>query len=141
MKLEGTAMVTAPIEEPRMISEEDRSFFVKLGERIAALRVQQGLTQTQLAKRLEVSQKSVNAFEHGERRLPVSLLPELALALGVSIEDLVAGNTATRAGKRGPLSKIDQQMELIRRLPRARQKFVIDMLDGVLGSIERANGA
>lgn len=133
-------MVRAPIEEPRMISDEDRSFFVKLGQRIAALRTQQGLTQTQLAKKLEVSQKSVNAFEHGQRRLPVSLLPELALALGVSIEDLIAGNTTTRSGRRGPISKIDQQMEQIRRLPRARQKFVIDMLEGVLGNMERANG-
>lgn len=139
MKREEHVNVLARSEKPGMISDEERSFFVRLGKRIAELRNRQALTQTQLAEMLEVSQKSINAFEHGVRRLPVSLLPELAGALDVSIEELIAGTAARKSRKRGPLSKIDQQMDQIRRLPRARQKLVMDMLDGVLAHADRAS--
>ena len=38
------------------ISQEERAFFIAFGERLAALRKAQGLTQVQLAERLDVSQ-------------------------------------------------------------------------------------
>jgi transcriptional regulator with XRE-family HTH domain len=119
-----------------MISDEQRTFFIRLGKRIASLRNQHGLTQTRLAEILGVSQKSVNAFEHGNRRVPVSMLPLLANALGVSIEDLLSDGP-TRHAKRGPASKLERQIELIRHLPRAKQKFVTDFLDNVLGSADQ----
>lgn len=141
MKLEDRGNVLALATRPDVISDDDRRYFLRLGKRIAELRNRQALTQTQLAEVLEVSQKSINAFEHGVRRLPVSLLPPLAQALDVSIEELVADDAPRKAGKRGPLSKIEQQMDLIRRLPRARQKIIIDMLDGVLSHAERASNS
>lgn len=141
MKQEDRGNVLALSTESGVISDDDRSYFLRLGKRIAQLRNRQALTQTQLAEVLEVSQKSINAFEHGVRRLPVSLLPPLAQALDVSIEDLVADGAPRKTGKRGPLSKIEQQMDLIRRLPRARQKIIIDMLDGVLSHAERASNS
>ena len=125
-----------------MISDDERRFFMKLGKRMAELRNRQAFTQTQLAEKLDLSQGAVNAFEHGTRRVPVSLLPDLAQALDVSVEELVASGAVPRkAAKRGPISKIEQQMELIRRLPRAKQKLIIDMLDGVLGQPDRASNA
>lgn len=127
-----------------MISDDQRSFFIELGKRIAELRQRHALTQTRLAEVLEVSQPTINAFEHGSRRVPVSLLPELAAALDVSIEELISGTSGTmsrRIGKRGPTSKLERQMELIRRLPRARQKIIIDMLDGVLSHADRASNS
>jgi hypothetical protein len=41
------------------------------------------------------------------------------------------------AGKRGPASRLQQQMERIQRLPRAQQRFVMQMLDTVLQQAAR----
>ena len=141
MKREERDTVLALSESPGMISDDDRGFFVKLGKRIAELRRRKALTQTKLAEELDVSQKTVNAFEHGTRRVPVSLLPALAEKLDVTIEEIVSGVGAAprKLGKRGPRSRIEEQMELIRSLPRSKQKFVIDMIDTVLAQADRAS--
>jgi transcriptional regulator with XRE-family HTH domain len=39
-----------------------------------------GITQTQLAERLGVSQQTIEAYESGKRRIQVAALPELAPA-------------------------------------------------------------
>ena len=57
-------------------------------------------------------------------------MPPLARFLGLSLDELV-GETA-QARKRGPTSKLQQQLEQISQLPRAKQRFVIEMLDTVL---------
>jgi hypothetical protein len=56
----------------------------------------------------------------------------LANALGISIEELIAEETQTTKGKRGPSSKLQQQLEQISQLPKTKQRFVMDMLDTVL---------
>ncbi len=83
-----------------------------------------------LAATLVNSQQTMNAYEVGRRRVPVSMLPVLARMLGVSVEELI-GEEA-KASKRGPSPKIQQQLERIAQLPRARQQIVMQMLDGVL---------
>ena len=51
------------------------------------------ITQAQLAEMLgSISQPTMNAYESGYRRMPLSTLQALARALGVSIEDLLGEN-------------------------------------------------
>lgn len=113
------------------ITQDERQFFVALGGRVAALRKEAHMTQVQLAETLGVAQSTFNAYELGQRRVPVSALPMLAKALSVDLETLL-GETGKRAGKRGPAPKYQHQLERIAQLPRARQQIVMDMLDGVL---------
>jgi hypothetical protein len=70
----------------------------------------------------------MNANEMGHGRVPVSALLILAQALAVSVEDLIGTTPAATAKKRGPAPKLQQQMERIAKLPKTKQKFVIDML-------------
>jgi transcriptional regulator with XRE-family HTH domain len=105
-------------------------FLRELGERITRLRKEQGLTQAQLAELLGISQQLVGFYERGVRRIPVDLLPKAAQMLGVSVEDFLGSKTGN--GKRGPTPKLQQQLERISRLPRAKQRLVMEMLDGVL---------
>ena len=49
--------------------------------RIATLRKDQGMTQAQLADRLELTQQMIASYEVGRRRVPVSRLPQIAGAL------------------------------------------------------------
>lgn len=51
------------------------------------LRIEAGLTQTQLAARIEKDQTLVSKFESGERRLDVLEIREICLALGITFEE------------------------------------------------------
>jgi helix-turn-helix protein len=82
-----------------------------------------------------VSQQTVNAYELGHRRMGISALPRLARLLGVSIEELI-GEPA-KPGKRGPAPLLQQKIERLARLPKAKQKIVMEMLDGVLAQASR----
>lgn len=114
------------------MTQEEKGFFVALGRRIAALRKETGLTQTQLGEALGISQQHMASFEAGRRRVPVSALPLLSRALGVTIEDLLGDATPLATKKRGPAPKLQRQLERVSRLPRAQQRFVSDFLDTVL---------
>lgn len=116
----------------RSISEEEAEFFKSLGQRIAQARKDAGLTQQQLADAVEISQPMLGSYEIGRRRLPASLLPPLAKALKVSVEQLL-GEQPT-SNKRGPAPKLQRQIDQVSRLPRSRQKLVTDFLDTVLQS-------
>lgn len=62
-----------------------------------------------MAETLGVSQQTINSYEVGRRRVPVSALRTLARALGVSLEELL-GEEASAARKRGPAPKLQQQI-------------------------------
>ena len=120
------------MEHPIMaISQDEREFFAALGSRIAQQRKEQNITQVQLAETLGISQPTMNAYESGYRRMPVSTLPVLARALGVSLEDLL-GETNATTKKRGPAPKLAQHMERISQLPKPKQRFVMQVIESVL---------
>jgi len=108
----------------------DQDFFIRLGERITQIRKERGMTQVELASLLNVRQQALASYEVGRRRLPTSMLPEVAKVLGVEVEELLGGKNGN--GKRGPTPKLQQQVEQITRLPRAKQRFVSELLNTVL---------
>lgn len=79
-----------------------------------------------------LTQQTVQAYEVGRRRIQVSALPVVARALSVSLEELPGEGKPAARSKRGPTPKWEQQIEAISKLPRARQRFVSEMLDTVL---------
>jgi len=113
-----------------LMKTSETDFFNALGKRIAVLRKQQGYTQLQLADLLKLKQYVIASYETGRRRPSAALIPELAGALGVSIEELIGLDGAKR--KPGPTPKLQQQIEQLQRLPKPRQKFVSEFLDTVL---------
>ncbi len=118
---------------PMTISTEERAFFVALGERIASLRKAQSVTQVQLAEALGVSQQTLQSYEVGRRRIPVSALPTVAHTLSVSLDVLFGDEPSARArSKRGPASRLAQQFDAVSLLPKAKQLFVSQMIDTVL---------
>jgi transcriptional regulator with XRE-family HTH domain len=118
------------------MTHDEKVFFQQLGARIAALRKEQSMTQVQLAEILGLTQQMIASYEVGRRRVPVSLLPQIAETLTVSLEELI-GKKDVQPAKRGPAPKLQQQIERIQRLPRAKQRFVIEMLDTVLAQASR----
>jgi transcriptional regulator with XRE-family HTH domain len=112
------------------MTHDEKSFFKTFGKKIAELRKEQGLTQSQLAELLGLTQQQVGHFEVARRRVPGSMLPTLARTLGTSVEELLGEDK--KPGKRGPAPKLQRHLERIQQLPKARQRFVLEMLDTAL---------
>lgn len=89
-----------------------------------------------VGQQLGIAQQTLAHYEGGRLRLPVSLLPELTRTLGLSADELV-GQSTTRHSRRGPTSKLQQQIEAISQLPKARQRFVSEILDTVLAQTQQ----
>jgi len=114
------------------MNDKDVTFFKTLGARVAKARKDQGLTQQELADYLGIAQETLAHYEVGRTRFPVSMLPKLADKLNLSLDEML-GREATHApGKRGPVSRLQQQVDAISQLPKAKQRFVIEMLETVL---------
>lgn len=64
---------------------------IKIGKFIAALRKEQGLTQEALGQKLGVTNKTVSRWENGNYMPDIELLVPLGEALGVSANELLAG--------------------------------------------------
>ena len=62
-----------------------------LGKRIAALRHEKGLKQEELAQMLCVTAQAISKWENDQTCPDISLLPQLARILGVSIDELLSG--------------------------------------------------
>ena len=72
---------------------KENEFMAALGKSISVLRKKNGYTQEELAKKLGISAQAVSKWENDLSCPDIMLLPELAKALGVSIDELLSGNT------------------------------------------------
>jgi transcriptional regulator with XRE-family HTH domain len=115
------------------MTPEDKLLYQELGKRIAHSRKELGLTQTQVAEQLSMSQQTLAHYEVGRLRIAIATLVPLADILNCTVDELLNGREATKInGKRGPASKLEKQMEQVQLLPRTKQQFVMEMLDTVI---------
>jgi transcriptional regulator with XRE-family HTH domain len=109
-----------------------------LGERIAEARRVAGLSQIQLADKLETTQRVVSYWE----REPVALKPDqltaLADALGTSADFLLGRETSTGRGK-GPAGKARRVFEAVSKLPRKQQEKIFDVIEPFISSHSKAS--
>lgn len=115
-----------------VVTPDEKVFYQTLGQRIATLRKEQGITQVQLAEALGIAQQTLAHYEVGRLRVAAGTLPTLAKVLSVTIEELLGEESKLGKGKRGPAPKLQQQLEQIAQLPKAKQRFVMEMLDTVI---------
>ena len=119
------------------MATKDSAFFKALGERIAAARKERGLTQQQLADQLGIAQQTFAHYEGARARIAADLLPPLAELLDLSLDELLMGQPTVRLpGKRGPASRLEQQLDAIARLPKAKQKVVAEVIDSVIAKAQ-----
>ncbi len=113
-----------------VMSEDTFQFHNKIGRRIAKRRKELGLTQIDLAERIGATQKIVTSYERATRQMPAWRLPLIAEALETTVETIL-GTDKPRRG-RGRESRLEQQLERLKHLPRSEQHFVMKMLDNAL---------
>lgn len=64
---------------------------IKVGNFIAAMRKEQGLTQESLGEKLGVTNKTISRWETGKYMPDIDKLQELSTCLGVSVNELLSG--------------------------------------------------
>lgn len=72
-----------------------RDLSVYVGNKIKLFRESRGMTQSDLADKLNTSRQSISRYEIGERKANQDILFELSEVLGVSISDFFPTNTKT----------------------------------------------
>ena len=119
------------------MNTKDEGFFKALGALIAQARKEQGLTQQDLTDHLGIPQQTLAHYEVARVRMPASMLPTVAQLLTLSLDELIGSPLPKRRGKRGPASRLQQQIEAVEQLPKTKQQFVSQMLDTVLAQQAR----
>jgi len=76
------------------------------GRTIRELREKRGLTQKELAEKVLVSGKAVSKWETGKGLPDISLLEDLAKALGVSVTELLTGDLRENENVSGNMRKM-----------------------------------
>jgi len=109
------------------------------GKRLASARREAGLTQHELAAKIDVTQRVIAYWERESIGLKADQLLSLAAALGVSVDSLL-GNKKEVKRRGGPTGRARRLFENIDSLPRAQQRKVLDMVETVLaGQLAQSN--
>ena len=101
-----------------------------IGQRMARLRRERGITQVELAEILGIAQPMVSAYENGGLRLHGELIVELTKILDVSADQLLGlKETKNGTAPNGRLLRKLQQLEL---LPRRDQQALMRTIEAFL---------
>lgn len=101
-----------------------------LGNKIASLRKQAGLTQEALAQRLEVTNQAVSKWESDQCCPDILLLPKIADIFGISMDELF-GREAPPAPEKEPEPEPEQE-------PKQKNSFLEDILGMAMDTLGKA---
>jgi transcriptional regulator with XRE-family HTH domain len=82
--------------------------------RVRALRLAKGMSQAELARRINMATCTLSRLESGERGLSVDHLAPLAAALGVAIGELITPSAKSRAAERPRPAPLDLDLRRLR---------------------------
>lgn len=102
-----------------------------IGQRLTQLRKQRGYTQVELAEKIGIRQVLVSAYEKDRRGLSAEMAIHFALALDVSLDELLRPQGKKVSGKK-PSRKVLRRLEEIEKLPPHQQNYLLKTIDGFL---------
>lgn len=110
------------------------------GQRLAELRRLRGLTQVQLAEKLNSTQRAITYYENEAAYPPVDTIIELAKILGVTTDELLgirngkATNDAVNVTRDPELRRLWNKFQQIARWPEKDRNAVIRLINSVTKS-------
>jgi len=111
------------IPMPKLKSDATITF----GERLAQIRKAAGFTQLELANEVGVSRRMIAYYEGQSEHPPTSLLPDIAIALGVSTDELLGVKKIKKVGKAD--NRLQRRFQQIEKLDARDKRQVMQLLD------------
>ncbi len=99
----------------------------KVGSFIAKLRKEQGYTQTSLAEILNVSNRTVSKWENGDGYPDITILPEIAKALNITVDELLYGEKF--------IEKDKEKNSISKSLNDSKIWFILSFFFGIFGAL------
>lgn len=111
-----------------------------MGEIIAVLRRERGMTQKELADRLNITDKAVSKWETGLALPDTAAIPKLAEIFGVSVEELISAKASSGAKHRGAANAeaVKIMSIVLRAIPLAMGVAVT--VAAILGELDTSSG-
>jgi transcriptional regulator with XRE-family HTH domain len=113
-------------------SKKAKERAASFGERLAGLRKAAGFTQVELAAELGISQRMIAYYESPTATPPANLLPQIATALGVSIDEMFGVGNKRRLVKQDGDSRLRRRLLAIEKLDVADKRQVLQLLDAFI---------
>jgi len=110
------------------------------GRSLAALRKARGWTQPQLADMLGISVNTLVYYERKATNPSGEFLGKAAKVFNVTTDELL-GHSVKPTRKPGPPSQLEERLMAVRKLPRNKQKVVLQLLDSFLQTNGQKAGA
>ena len=101
-----------------------------LGQRISEARQSAGLTQQELADKVNVTQRVIAYWEREAVSLRAEQIDALSSALNVTADALLGRNKSTT--RSGPVGKTRRMFEEVGKLPRDRRQHVLRVVEDLL---------
>jgi len=109
-----------------------------MGKRLAEIRKNQGLTQSELGRRIGLSRRMVVYYETVSDNIPANLLAKIATALKVSADELLGLKSLSIEESKTSL-RLLSKLKVVGQFPRRQIKSVLDYINA-LKSIQNKNG-
>ena len=87
------------------------------GRRVAILRKEKGLTQIELAQKLNVSNKAISRWETGEGYPEITILTSLARELGVTVDELLSDTLKEEDLEESPFNNANSERIVRKDIP------------------------
>ena len=103
-----------------------------IGARISQLRKDKGMTQKELAERLEVCQPVVSDYENDVIRLPADIVGEIAQILEVTSDELLGLKREARSTGSVKNRRLSRRLQAIDALPKRDQEALLRTIDAFI---------
>lgn len=102
-----------------------------IGQRLARLRRDRGITQAELAETLGMTQPMISGYEHGTLRLHGELIVELARILNVSSDEIL-GLGESKSASAPKNRRLLRRLQELDQLPRRDQQALLRTIEAFL---------
>lgn len=103
-----------------------------IGTRIAQFRRDKGMTQKELAERLDVSQPVISDYENDVIRLPADVVLQLARILEVTTDEIFGLKVEARANGGLKNRRLSRRLNAIDALPKRDQEALLRTIDAFI---------
>lgn len=107
-----------------------------LGQRLARIRKERGLTQKDVAERTGLIQTLVSDYERGRLRLAADMIVRFAVALEISTDELLRPKRGKAAPPPKASRKVLRRLQQIESLPAYQQRALLTTIDNFIAAAQ-----